>query len=201
MRLLKNCVEAVVRATASLCVIIIVSMTYNCIKFKCKALLPYIVILLIFTFAFSYTVSRRKEATNEEELNTMFTLAKKLSKYGLTIYIFSYVVMATVITLNMNCTTSMLEKYEGIDQQFSEEYSMSEGAIAVIRSIPGTFAARAYYVVSTPMSTFDFKLYNNMLAKDCLIFTLILLHAITRTTTESILRYNRSLKRIKNADN
>lgn len=200
MKLLKNILEVMARAVTSFLWIILVSMVYNMFRFKCSALFIFVLIVATGFLTLIYILRKRGLATIHEELDTMFPIAKKLTKYNYIIGFTRVIILTVALTFNISCTTTMLNKYDGIDEQFAEMYSVSEDAIAIMRCIPGTFAVRAYYVVTTEMDDFDFDYYDRLLYCDYMFFASMLLYGLLDTTYCHIERYRKSVRRFEDAN-
>ncbi len=80
----------------------------------------------------------------------------------------------------LDCYTSihLTKPYAGIDTQLAELYKVNDAAVSIMRCIPGTFAARAFYVVVTEMNDFDFNFYDRLLAYDYVFFGIVVLFGL-----------------------
>lgn len=200
MRLLFDIIETVVRTAVSALLAVSVCSLYNLVVYKCSALAVLAMLCVVVAYALLRLVKRRKLATSHEEIETLFPTAKDMYKRIDFLYGLSKAIMLASIVLSLFCTTVMVKEYDGIDAQMVEEYEVTDDAVAMLRSIPGTLAARAFYVVVTPMENFDFDYYDKLVLVDRLLLALFISQAVTGTTVSYLKRYGESVRRIEDAN-
>lgn len=195
-----NFLEIIARAIISIICVSIPIMILNVYKYKCTALVIFVLLSVVVAGALHLLIKRRRIATSEDELDSMFPQIDRLAKYGSELKLAAVLALVALLCMNTWCGIGLLSRFTGVDMQLSEEYEISEDAIAVMRSIPGTFAGRVYYVVTTPMDDFDYEFYNNLVRLDHLIAMLTVSYGVLETVSNNIRLYNMSLRSMEDAN-
>lgn len=195
-----NFLEIIARAIISIICVSMPMMIFNAFYYKSIALVVFILLSAVVAEALYLFIRRRRIATSEDELEVMFPNSEKLSKNGSKFKMAATLTLVVLFCVNCWCGVKLISEYKGVDEQLAEGYEITEDAIAVMRSIPGTFAVRVYYVVTTPMSDFDYEYYDSLVMLDYLVILLSVSYGILETEANTAKRYNISLRSMEDAN-